>query len=275
MTNDKNFQLHTFELQVSSLIRHSSFVIRHSLDTTQLILLFLAIGLIAFLYSSVGHAGASGYIATMALFGIAPTAIRPTALVLNILVASIGTFQFCRAGHFSWKLFWPFALLSIPAAYLGGYLQPSVSILKILIGVVLVFSAARLMVRRIDPPQTSPPSRPVAVSVGAGLGFLAGLTGTGGGIFLTPVLLFFRWAHIRQAAAVSALFIWVNSIAGLVGYFTKVRTIPSLGLILAAAAIIGGIIGSHLGSRRFAVRVISLCLATVLLIAGIKLIFTR
>jgi uncharacterized membrane protein YfcA len=244
------------------------------LDTTHLILLSLAIGLIALLYSSVGHAGASGYIATMTLFGIAPTVIRPTALVLNILVASIGTFQFWRAGHFSWKLFWPFALLSIPAAYVGGYLQPSVSILKILIGVVLLFSAARLMVRRSDTLQTFPPSRPVAVSVGAGLGFLAGLTGTGGGIFLTPVLLFCRWAHIRQAAAVSALFIWVNSIAGLVGYFTKVRTIPSLGFILAAAAIIGGIIGSHLGSRRFAVRVISLCLATVLVIAGIKLIFT-
>ena len=245
------------------------------MDTTHLILLFLAIGLIALLYSSVGHAGASGYIATMTLFGIAPTVIRPTALVLNILVASIGTFQFWRAGHFSWKLFWPFALLSIPAAYVGGYLQPSASILKILIGVVLLFSAARLMVRRIDPPQTFPPSPPVAVSVGGGLGFLAGLTGTGGGIFLTPILLFCRWAHIRQAAAVSALFIWVNSVAGLVGFFTKVRTIPSLGFILAAAAIIGGIIGSYLGSRRFAVRVISLCLATVLVIAGIKLIFTR
>jgi uncharacterized membrane protein YfcA len=245
------------------------------MDTTHLILLFLAIGVIAFLYSSVGHAGASGYIATMTLFGIAPPVIRPTALVLNILVASIGTFQFWRAGYFSWKLFWPFALLSVPAAYLGGYLQPSASVLKILIGVVLLFSAARLLVRRSDPSETFPPSRPVAIGVGAGLGFLAGLTGTGGGIFLTPVLLFCRWAHIRPAAAVSALFIWVNSVAGLIGYFTKVRTIPSLGFILAAAAIIGGIIGSHLGSRRFAVRVISLCLATVLIIAGIKLIFTR
>jgi uncharacterized membrane protein YfcA len=154
-------------------------------------------------------------------------------------------------------------------------LQPSASVLKILIGVVLLFSAARLLVRRSDPPETLPPARPVAISVGAALGFLAGLTGTGGGIFLTPVLLFCRWAHIRQAAAVSALFIWVNSIAGLIGYFTKTRTIPSLGFILAAAAIIGGIIGSHLGSRRFAVRVISLCLATVLVIAGMKLIFTR
>jgi uncharacterized membrane protein YfcA len=244
-------------------------------DTTHLVLLFLAIGLIAFLYSSVGHAGASGYIAMMTLFEIAPAVIRPTALVLNILVASMGAFQFWRAGHFSWKLFWPFALLSIPAAYLGGYLQPSASILRILIGIVLLFSAARLVFRRSDPPQTFPPSQPVALSVGAGLGFLAGLTGTGGGIFLTPLLLFCRWAHIRQAAAVSALFIWVNSVAGLTGYFTKVHSIPSLGLILAAAAIIGGIIGSHLGSRRFAVRVISLFLATVLLIAGTKLIFTR
>ncbi|HEU0207936.1 MAG TPA: sulfite exporter TauE/SafE family protein [Candidatus Udaeobacter sp.] len=246
-----------------------------SMDTTHLVLLFLAIGVIAFLYSSVGHAGASGYIATMTLFGIAAPVIRPTALILNILVASIGTFQFWRAGHFSWRLFWPFALLSIPFAYLGGYLQPSASVLRVLIGVVLIFSAARLVFRRTDPQQISSPTLPVAIGAGAGLGFLSGLTGTGGGIFLTPLLLFCRWAHIRQAAAVSALFIWVNSIAGLTGYFTKVHSIPSLGFILAAAAIIGGIIGSHLGSRRFAVRVISLLLATVLLIAGIKLIFTR
>src|SRR4026207_281624 len=245
------------------------------MDTSHFILLFLAIGLIAFLYSSVGHAGASGYIATMTLFGIAPTAIRPTALVLNILVASIGTFQFWRAGHFSWRLFWPFALLSIPAAYLGGYLQPSASVLRILIGVVLLFSAARLVFRRGDPPQTVAPSRPVAIGAGAGLGFLSGLTGTGGGIFLTPLLLFCQWARSRRAAAVSALFIWVNSIAGLVGYFTKVRSIPSLGLFLAAAAIIGGIVGSYLGSRHLAVRAISLFLATVLLIAGMKLVFTR
>ena len=245
------------------------------MDMAHLSLLFLAIGLIAFLYSSVGHAGASGYIATMTLFGVAPVVIRPTALVLNILVASIGTFQFWRAGYFSWKLFWPFALLSIPAAYVGGYLQPSAAVLRILIGVVLLFSAVRLLFRRGDPLNTSPPSPPVAISAGAGLGFLAGLTGTGGGIFLTPLLLFCKWAHIRQAAAISALFIWVNSVAGLIGYFAKIRSIPSLGFVLAAAAIIGGIIGSHLGSRRFAVRVISFSLATVLIIAGVKLIFTE
>src|SRR5213594_3773587 len=231
------------------------------MDTTHFVLLFLAIGLIAFLYSSVGHAGASGYIATMTLFGLAPTVIRPTALVLNILVATIASFQFWRAGYFSWKLFWPFALLSIPAAYLGGYLQPSASVLRILIGLVLLFSAARLIFRRVDPPKTESPPQLTAVTVGAGLGFLSGLTGTGGGIFLTPLLLFCRWEQIRQAAATSALFILVNSIGGLVGYFTAVRSLPVLGLYLAIPAIIGGAIGSHLGSRRLPVRAISILLA--------------
>src|SRR5712691_12785492 len=219
------------------------------MDYSQLVSLLLAVGLIAFLYSSVGHAGASGYIAVMTLWGVAATTIRPTALVLNILVASIGAFQFWRAGHFAWKLFWPFAVLSIPAAYLGGYLQPSASSLRILIGLVLLFSAARLIFRREDPPKVEPPSIPTATGIGAGIGFLSGLTGTGGGIFLTPLLLFCRWAHIRQAAAVSALFVLVNSIAGLAGYFTAVHSIPSLGIVLGAAAIIGGILGSHLGSR--------------------------
>src|SRR6266571_6559271 len=210
------------------------------MDYTHLLLLFIAVGLIAFLYSSVGHAGASGYIAVMTLWGLAPTVIRPTALVLNILVASIGAFQFWRAGHFSWRLFWPFALLSIPTAYFGGYLQPSASVLRILIGLVLLFSAVRLIFRRCDPPEVISPSRPMAIGVGAGIGFLSGLTGTGGGIFLTPLLLFCRWARTKQAAAVSALFILVNSIGGLIGYFTATRAVPSLGVLLALPAIVGG-----------------------------------
>src|SRR5438270_10704102 len=236
------------------------------MDTIPLILLFLAVGLIAFLYSSVGHAGASGYIATMTLFGLAATVIRPTALVLNILVATIGSFQFWRAGYFSWKLFWPFALLSIPAAYFGGYLQPSASILRILVGVVLLSSAARLIFRRRDPEQTTLPSKPVAIGVGGGLGFLSGLTGTGGGIFLTPLLLFCEWAKIRQAAAVSALFILVNSIGGLVGYFTAVHSIPTLGIYLAIPAIIGGTIGSYLVCRLLPEKRIAIFLAPVLAI---------
>lgn len=246
-----------------------------TMEYTGVVFLSLVIGLVAFLYSSVGHAGASGYIAVMALWGLSPPEIRPTALVLNILVASIGAYQFWSAGHFSWKLFWPFALLSVPAAYFGGYLQLPVSILKTLIGLVLLFSAARLFFRKEDPPEIVRVSRPTAIGTGAGIGFLSGLTGTGGGIFLTPTLLFFRWARIRQAAAVSALFILVNSISGLAGYFTSNHYIPALGIIVAPAAVIGGVLGSHLGSRRFPVRIISLLLATVLVIAGTKLIFTK
>jgi uncharacterized protein len=245
------------------------------MDATHLALLFAAIAIIAFLYSSVGHAGASGYIATMTLFGLAPTAIRPTALVLNILVAILGSFQFWRAGHFSWKLFWPFALLSIPAAYLGGYLQLPAAVLKIVIGVVLLLSATRLFFRRGDPPEVSPPAIPVALSVGGAIGFLSGLTGTGGGIFLTPLMLFAHWARTKQASAVSALFILVNSIAGLIGFLSAKQPIPSLAWPLAVAAVGGGAIGSYLGSRRFPVRTIAILLATVLVIAGAKLIFTR
>src|SRR6202163_3113158 len=133
------------------------------MDYTNLIFLSLAVGIVAFLYSSVGHAGASGYIAVMALWGLAPTIIRPTALVLNILVASIGAFQFWRAGHFSWRLFWPFALLSVPAAYLGGHLQLAASLVKIVIGLVLLFSAARLFFRRSDPVEVTTPAIPTAV----------------------------------------------------------------------------------------------------------------
>jgi uncharacterized membrane protein YfcA len=243
-----------------------------ALDPTHLILLIAGITLVAFLYSSVGHAGASGYIAVMTLGGLSATFIRPTALVLNILVAAIGSFQFWRAGHFSWRLFWPFALLSIPAAYLGGYLPLPPQVLKILLGAVLLFSAARLFFRQGDPPDVAPPVVPVAIGTGAGIGFLSGLTGTGGGIFLTPLLLFCRWASIRGAAAVSALFILVNSIAGLAGYISSGQPVPNFAWTLAIAAAIGGTLGSHLGSRRFPVRTISLILATVLVLAGCKLI---
>ena len=246
-----------------------------ALDAVHLTFLLVAIGVVAFLYSSVGHAGASGYIAVMTLFGLAATTIRPTALLLNILVASIGSVQFWRAGHFSWKLFWPFAVLSVPAAYLGGHLRLPVTALRILIGVVLLCSALRLFFRRSDPEKVEFPSPAVAIILGGAIGLLSGLTGTGGGIFLTPIVLFFQWARIRPAAAVSAVFIFVNSIAGLAGYLTTRGSVPLLGQILAAAAIAGGAAGSYCGSRRFPTRGISLALAIVLIIAGLKLIFTR
>lgn len=240
----------------------------------QLAFLAAAIFVVAFLYSSVGHAGASGYIAVMSLFGLAPPSIKPTALTLNILVAAIATWQFCRAGHFSWRLFWPFALLAIPFAFLGGYLNLPTHLFKALVGVVLLFSAMRFLFRPAEDAVAREPSRPVAILLGAGLGLLAGLTGTGGGIFLTPLLLAMRWARAKQAAAVSALFILANSASGLLGNFSSTRNFPSFGLVLAGTAIIGGTAGSYFGSRRFDHVVIKRLLAVVLLIAGAKLIFT-
>ncbi len=227
---------------------------------------------VAVLYSSVGHAGASGYIAVMTLFSLAPAEIKPIALALNILVASIGTWQFWRAGHFSWPLFWPFALLSAPMAFLGGYLNLPSHVFKVIVGIVLLFSAFQFFIRPPEERAPSLPAKPVALGVGAGLGLLSGLTGTGGGIFLTPLLLFMHWARTRSAAAVSALIILLNSVSGLAGNIAATRSFPAFALALAAAAVTGGTIGSYLGSRRLAPVAIKRLLAVVLTIAGFKLI---
>lgn len=239
-----------------------------------LVALTVGVFVVAFLYSSVGHAGASGYIAVMSLLGVAPAVIRPIALTLNILVAAIGAFQFWRAGHFSWRTFWPFAVLSVPLAFAGGYLNLPTHIFKILVGVVLLYSAAHLLLR--PPPEREPrlPARPLALLSGGGIGFLSGLTGTGGGIFLTPLLLFRHWARAKTASAVSALFILVNSIAGLLGNVTSTKAYPAFALVLVAAAVVGGSAGSYLGSRRYDPVVIKRLLAVVLVIAGTKLVFS-
>ena len=238
-------------------------------------LLAVAVLIVALLYSSVGHAGASGYLAVMSLFALAPAVIKPVALVLNILVATIATWQFWRAGYFSWRLFWPFAALSVPLAFVGGYVQLPTHAFKVLIGVVLLFSAGRFLIRPSADEVAHEPARPVAIALGAGLGLLAGLTGTGGGIFLTPLLLLMRWARTKTAAAVSALFILVNSAAGLLGNVASTRQVPAFALVLAAAAVIGGATGSYWGSRHLQPAAIKRCLAVVLLIAGTKLILVR
>lgn len=239
-----------------------------------LALLCAAILVVAFLYSSVGHAGASGYIAVMTLAGMTPTVIKPAALVLNILVATLTAWQFRRAGHFSWSLFWPFAVASIPLAFVGGYINLPTRAFKILIGLVLLYSALRFFWHTQKSEEAQPPTKPVAIGVGAGLGLLAGLTGTGGGIFLTPVLIFLRWATTKAASAVSALFILVNSISSLLGNISSTRQLPLFALPLAVAAVSGGALGSYLGSRQFSPVLIKRLLAVVLLIAGYKLIFT-
>jgi uncharacterized membrane protein YfcA len=236
-------------------------------------LLTIAVFVVAFLYSCVGHAGASGYIAAMTLFGLAPAVIKPTALALNILVATIASWQFRRAGHFSWRLFWPLALASVPCAFLGGYVNLPTRAFKILVGIVLLASAARFLLDPPAEPKAAHPSLPASLGIGAGLGLLSGLTGTGGGIFLTPLGIFLRWDATKTIAAVSAVFILVNSASGLIGNVLKTRSFPGVvpGLALAAGA--GGIAGSWLGSSRLPHQAIKRLLAVVLAIAGFKLIF--
>jgi hypothetical protein len=229
---------------------------------------------VAILYSSVGHAGASGYLAVMSLLSLAPAEIKPIALALNILVASIGTWQFWRAGHFSWPLFWPFAVLSVPFAFLGGYLNLPSHLFKILVGIVLLLSAAQFLLR--PPAEREPHQPPRLVALGAGglLGLLSGLTGTGGGIFLTPLLIFLRWGRTKTAAAVSAPFILLNSASGLAGTISATRNFPDFAWALVIAAVIGGTLGSYFGSRRLPQLAIKRLLAIVLTIAGFKLILT-
>lgn len=237
-------------------------------------ILTIGIFIVAFLYSSVGHAGASGYIAVMSLVGLHPAMVKPIALALNILVACMTSWQFWRAGYFSWQLFWPFAILSIPFAFLGGYINLSTQVFKAIVGLILLFSAARFLMRSQDETQVRAPKRSISLASGAGLGLLAGLTGTGGGIFLTPLLLLNRWATVKSAAAVSALFILVNSLAGLFGNWSSTRSFPSFTVVFAVSALLGGTCGSFLGSHRFDPMLIKRVLAFVLTIAGLKLILT-
>lgn len=236
----------------------------------------LAVGIffIAVLYSSVGHAGASGYIAVMSLLSIAPEVVKPTALALNILVACIASWQFAKAGHFAWRLFLPFALPAIPFAFLGGYISLPAAVFKIVLGVVLLYSAARLVVPQREEQQPVAPSRMAALMSGGAIGFLAGVTGTGGGIFLTPLLLTMGWARTKTAAAISAAFILLNSISGLLGNFSSTANLPTdLPLLLALVAA-GGLLGAHFGSSRLPPASIKRLLSVVLTIAGFKLILT-
>ncbi|MCE8424403.1 MAG: sulfite exporter TauE/SafE family protein [Candidatus Methanoperedens sp.] len=227
------------------------------------------------LYSSVGHAGASGYLAAMALFGLAPDIMKPAALVLNILVAIIATLQFYRSGYFSWNIFWPFAVSSIPFAFIGGALSLPGHVYKQVLGLILLFAAYRLFQYRHPAFSDSVKQVPVlwAVLFGAGIGLLSGAVGVGGGIFLSPLLLFMGWARTKETAGVSAAFILVNSIAGIAGHVASVRFLPDVIYPWAFAAMFGGIIGSHLGSRRFVNPTFYRLLAIVLIIAGAKLIF--
>lgn len=231
----------------------------------------------AILYSSVGHGGASGYLAAMGLVGIAPAIMRPTALVMNIAVASISLYKFTRANGFQWRLFLPFAVTSVPMAFLGGRIQLPVSWFGVLVGGVLLFSAVRLFLETLtarvhERPVTGPPPVPLALAIGAGIGLLSGLTGVGGGIFLSPLLVLMGWATVRDSAAPIAAFILINSIAGLIGLLTRHPTLPDPLPYWVLAVIAGGLIGATFGARRLDNRALRRALAAVLVIAGGKMI---
>ncbi len=232
---------------------------------------------VAMLYSSVGHGGASGYLAVLSFFAIAPALMSSTALLINVLVSTTAFVAFYRAGHFSSGLAWPFLLTSVPAAFLGGTVQlPAKAYFLILAG-VLLFAAFRLIIKSPaggGETLVKTPTISVALPVGAGIGALSGIVGVGGGIFLSPLILLMNWAGAKRTAAVSALFILVNSIAGLTGrLYSGTFAVKELAPFLAAA-FLGGMIGSGLGARRFSSLAIRRLLGVVLVVASVKLIVT-
>ena len=215
--------------------------------TETVVLLCLALAAAAALYASVGHGGASAYIALMALTGLAPEEVRPAALVLNILVAGLGAWRFVRAGRFDWRVFWPFAAAAIPAAFLAGSVDVPEHIYRPLLAVALAAAAARyLFWPQLDAIKPSaPPSALVALPAGALLGALAGLTGIGGGVYLSPLLVFAGWADPQRATGIAACFIVVNSAAGLAGRASSLAALPDYLPWMAGAAIIGALIGTN------------------------------
>lgn len=240
-----------------------------------LLLIAFALFCVAALYASVGHGGASGYLAVLALAGAPPEEIRPTSLILNVLVSGVALFRFAGRGHFRWRTFWPFAVTAAPCAFVAGWRWSlDDAVYGIVLALILAFAAWRLAVtagRPADPVRDAPLM--CALPIGAAIGVVSGLIGVGGGIFLSPVLILFAWASAQQAAAVSAAFILVSSLAGLGGLLVQFGTLHAdpadLG-VYALAAVAGGALGSTLGATRFRPTLLRRVLAIVLIFAAIK-----
>ena len=230
----------------------------------------------ALLYSSVGHAGASAYLASMALFGVSPAASKPAALVMNVAVATLVTIRFSAAGLVPWRRLVPLALGSVPAAFVGGVVELPTSLHRVVLGAVLAFAGIRLLWAgpREIPPRPFP-GPPLLVGIGAAIGLLAGLTGVGGGIFLSPLLLLTGWEETRRTAGASAAFILANSASGLVGHWTAGRVVPDGVALLTLVALAGGLVGSWLGARRLAPPILKRLLGGVLVIAALKLLLSQ
>lgn len=234
--------------------------------------LILLLAFMAFLYASVGHGGASGYLAVMALFAIAPPVMKQTALLLNLGVSLMSFFAFYRQGYFKWTLFWPFALGSIPAAFLGARIPLTDSAYKQVLGACLFLAVIRMVVSFKE---SNARSLPLFIGMLAGglIGLLSGMIGIGGGIILSPLLLLFRWASLKEAAAVSALFIFVNSVAGLAGLKTWIALDQSHMVYWLVASLVGGFLGARWGAGIASNAKVKWILALVLVIASLKLWF--
>lgn len=236
-------------------------------------LFLLILPIVSFLYSAVGHGGASGYLALMALFSIAPEVMKPTALLLNIFVAGIAFYYYYKEGHFKLKLFASFAVASIPMALIGGMIEVDATIYKKILGVLLIFAILKMLnVFGTENNKLKDVKIWQALLVGGAIGFFSGLIGIGGGIILTPVILLLHWGKMKEAAAVSALFIWVNSAAALVGQISVGAVINMQSFVLVGIAIIGGLLGGYIGSRKLNNQSLRYILAVVLITASIKLI---
>lgn len=229
----------------------------------------------AFLYASVGHGGASGYLALGALFGVQAVVMKPSALILNIIVSGVAFFHYYRGGHFKWKLFWPFAVTSVPAAFIGSFVTLDESIYKKILGVLLLFAVMRIAgLFGKGKNLIKEPVLWIALITGGAIGLLSGMIGIGGGIILTPILILMGWAGLKETAAASAIFILVNSISGLSGMIMKGFSIPSEVYVWLVVAAVGGFAGSWAGSFRFGGLALRGILAVTLTIACFKLMLT-
>ncbi|MEN3324249.1 sulfite exporter TauE/SafE family protein [Mariniflexile soesokkakense] len=231
--------------------------------------------IVSFLYASVGHGGASGYLALMALFSFSPETMKPTALLLNLFVAGISFYYYYKEGYFNKKLFFSFAVTSIPFAFLGGTIEIDASIYKKVLAILLVFAILKMLnVFGKESESTKQVKLWQGFLVGGVIGFFSGLIGIGGGIILTPLILLLHWGNMKEAAAVSALFIWVNSASGLVGQVSSGVHIESDTFVLVVVALVGGVLGGYLGSKKINNQSLRYILAFVLAIACVKLIIT-
>jgi uncharacterized membrane protein YfcA len=247
----------------------------HTFTAIDPMLLGAAFLLAAALYASVGHGGASAYLAVMGLAGMAPAEMKPIALTLNIAVSAMALLMFARAGHFNGRLFWPLAAASVPAAFLGGWLQSPDPIFKLILAAALLAGAWRLAFGGVrNDFETRTPSAPALLGLGTALGFVSGLIGIGGGIFLTPLLILFHWTSAKPAAAISAAFILANSLSGLGGFLGKGGAVPSLAWMLLPAVMLGGWIGATWGSGKAHSPALRQTLAIVLVIAAAKFLVT-